>query len=75
MPGRLGKYNEEDLFSDPHFAPSGREGPDGGKGGSKKPGRIGRFKIIGDTKKSASLERGERGEEMRNNPRVRAAFV
>lgn len=65
--GRSGKYNEEDLFSDPLFAPSGREAPDSGKGGAKKPGRVGRFKIIGESKKSASLERGK---EMRNNPRV-----
>ena len=65
--GRPAKFDEGDLFSDPLFAPTGREGQDGGKGGSKKSGRVGRFKIVGETKKSSSLERGK---EMRYNPRV-----
>ena len=59
-----GRFNEDDLFSDPVFSSSGM---DGGKGGAKKPSRTGRFKIIGDSRKSASLERGE---EMKSNPKV-----
>ena len=65
--GRGGKFKEEDLFSDPVFSSSGKDTLDSGKGGTKKPSRIGRFKIIGDSKKSTSLDRGE---EMRYNPRV-----
>jgi hypothetical protein len=64
---KLGRFNEDDLFSDPVFSSSGKENINGGRGGAKKPSRTGRFKIIGDSRKSASLERGE---EMKYNPKV-----
>ena len=62
-----GRFNEDDLFSDPVFSSSGKDNMDGWRGGAKKPSRTGRFKIIGDSRKSASLERGE---EMKYNPKV-----
>ena len=64
---KSGRFNEDDLFSDPVFSSSGKESLDVGRGGAKKPPKMGRFKIIGDSRKSASLERGE---EMKYNPRV-----
>ena len=64
---KSGRFNEDDLFSDPIFSSSGKDILDGGRGGAKKPSRTGRFKIIGDSRKSASLERGE---EMKYNPKV-----
>ena len=64
---KSGRFSEDDLFSDPIFSSSGKDVLDGGRGSGKKPSRTGRFKIIGDSKKSASLERGE---EMKYNPKV-----
>ena len=69
---KSGKFSEDDLFSDPVFSSSGKDGLDGGRGGAKKPSKTGRFKIIGDSRKSASLERGK---EMKNNPKVVITFI
>ena len=70
MSGQSANFNDDDLFSDQVFSSSSKEGLNGGRSGSKKPGRTGRFKIIGDSRKSSTSSISERGKEMKNNPRV-----